>query len=369
MITPTEYSSEKNALKEALIIIFLAIFAAILVKLPTLFNLQPDTIDSFYLRNISFFVFPLLIGYFAWKRKLKSQSLITIGSIIIVGLIIANIYPFAEGSDTEVLFAIHMPIILWLALGVAFAGNEWNLVQGRMNFIRFSGEFFIYYVLIALSGGVLVAFMAVLFGTIHIDIEPFFEAWLLPCGAAGAVIIAAWLAEIRNDLAVNFAPVLAKLFSPLFALMLITFIGTLIITGNELIIDRNILIAFDLLLIVALGLLLYTISSREPNATPGVFDMIQVVLLVSALLADTLALWGISGRIVEFGFTPNRIAALGLNLILIVNLTWAVLLNVRFLRGSIEFPILKKWQTDYLPVYGIWAVIIVILFPLLFGFE
>ena len=54
-----------------------------------------------------------------------------------------------------------------------------------MDFIRFSGELFIYYVLIALGGGVLTAFMVVLFESIGIDPEPFIESWLLPCGAAG----------------------------------------------------------------------------------------------------------------------------------------------------------------------------------------
>ena len=49
--------------------------------------------------------------------------------------------------------------------------------------------------LIALGGGVFSGFMALIFGTIQIDIEPFFESWILPCGAVGAVIIASWLVE------------------------------------------------------------------------------------------------------------------------------------------------------------------------------
>jgi hypothetical protein len=54
-----------------------------------------------------------------------------------------------------------------------------------MDFIRFSGELFIYYVLIALGGAVLTAFMAMIFQSIGIDVEPFFESWLLPCGRSG----------------------------------------------------------------------------------------------------------------------------------------------------------------------------------------
>jgi hypothetical protein len=127
-----------------------------------------------------------------------------------------------------------------------------------------------------------------------------------------------------------------------------------------------VLIGFDLLLVVVLGLLLYSVSARDPRHTAGVFDVLQVVLLVSALLADAVALWAIAARISEFGFTPNRVAALGENVILLVNLAWSTVLYLRFLTGRGSFARLEKWQTDYLPVYALWAAIVVIVFPLVF---
>ncbi|HET8865569.1 MAG TPA: hypothetical protein VFM80_07710 [Gracilimonas sp.] len=367
-MTTLQKSADKNAFTEALVAFSLAIAAAILVKLPSLFGLDLDQNESFYIRNISLFVLPLLTGYFVWKRKIESHTLILLVSAFSLALLFANSYPFEQGGDTEALFALHLPIALWLIVGVAFSGGKWSEVSSRMDFIRFSGEMFIYYVLIALGGVVLVGFMALIFGTIGIDIEPVFESWVLSC-VAGAVIIAAWLAEIRNELAGNFAPVLAKLFSPLFAIVIIAFLGTLLFTGNELIMDRDVLIAFDLLLVMVLCLLIYSISARDPEATPGGFDVIQVILVISALLADGVALWGISERIAEFGFTPNRVAALGMNLILLVNLTWSAVLYIRFLRGRSSFQALEKWQTDYLPVFVVWAAAVVIIFPLVFGFQ
>jgi hypothetical protein len=95
---------------------------------------------------------------------------------------------------------------------------------------------------------------------------------------------------------------------------------------------------------------------------------VQVVLVVSALLADAVALWAIAARITEFGFTPNRVAALGENVILLINLAWSAVLYLRFLRGRGPFTALEKWQTDYLPVYGAWAAMVVILFPPLFRY-
>jgi hypothetical protein len=164
------------------------------------------------------------------------------------------------------------------------------------------------------------------------------------------------------------APVLARLFTPFFALVLLTFLGTLVWTGRGIDIERDMLIAFDLLLVVVLGLLLYSVSARDATRPPGVFDVMQVVLLVSALLVDAVALWAIAARITEFGFTPNRVAALGMNVILLVNLAWSAVLYVRFLRGRGSFTALERWQTNYLPVYAVWAAIVVIVFPVVFGF-
>ena len=74
-----------------------------------------------------------------------------------------NLIPFAPGGHTEILAALHLPIALWLAVGFAYAGGRWRDPDQRMNYVRFSGELFIYYVLIALGGGVLMALTAFIF--------------------------------------------------------------------------------------------------------------------------------------------------------------------------------------------------------------
>jgi hypothetical protein len=149
----------------------------------------------------------------------------------------------------------------------------------------------------------------------------------------------------------------------------VAFLAALLWTGSGVDFERNLLIQFNLLLLVVLGLLLYSLSARDPDSPPGAFDVMQVVLVVSALLADAVALWAIGARITEFGFSPNRVAALGVNVILLVNLAWSAVLFIRFLRGRGSFKALERWQTDYLPVYGAWAAFVVIAFPPLFGYS
>jgi hypothetical protein len=84
---------------------------------------------------------------------------------------------------------------------------------------------------------------------------------------------------------------------------------------------------------------------------------------------DVFALASMLSRITEFGFTPNRMAGLGLNLVLLGNLTWSAWLMSAFLWGQRPFGDLERWQTAYIPVYAAWAAIVVIVFPPLFGFA
>jgi hypothetical protein len=322
----------------------------------------------FYARNLSLFVLPLLAGYFVWKRGLHQRTWTGLALAFAAAVVVANVYSFESGSDTEVLTALHLPIALWLPVGIAYAGGRWRESAGRMDFVRFSGELFIYYVLIALGGGVLTAFTIGMFGAIGIDVEPVVEDWL-PCGALGAVIVGSWLVEAKQSVIENMAPVLTRLFTPLFALALLAFLGAMAWTGRGIDIERNALIAFDLVLVLVLGLLLYSISARDSQAPPGAFDLLLVLLLVSALIADAFALAAIGARISEFGFTPNRVAALGENVVLLVNLAWSTVLYIRFLRGHGSFGTLERWQTAYLRVYSVWAAIVVVGFPPVFGFD
>jgi hypothetical protein len=360
------------ASRDGVVAVVLAIAAGIAIRLPEFFGFRldgPNAAESFYIRNIFLLVLPFLAGFFAWKRQISASGWLALGVAIVAGALIMNLTPFAADGQTQLLSAIHLPMALWLTIGIAYAGLQWRNHAQRMNYIRFTGEWFIYYVLIALGGGVLTLFTMFLFEAIGLKADQWVGRWIIPTGAAGAVIIGAWLVEAKQSVIENMAPVLTRVFTPLFTLLLLAFVVTMVATGNAIDVGREVLIGFDLLLALVLGLLLYAISARDPQAPPGIFDRLQLALVLCALLVDVLALWAIAARIAEFGFSPNKVAALGENVILLVNLGGSALLYARFLTKRDSFARLERWQTAYVPVYLVWAWIVVAIFPLIFKYQ
>jgi hypothetical protein len=352
---------------ETLVVLILAVAAALAIKAPALFGLRID--NPFYARNASLFVMPLLALYFLWKRGSGLLCGLWLALPFVAGAVFANAFPFRKSSDTQVLTALHLPIALWLAVGFAYLRSRWFANDGRMNFVRFSGELVIYYVLIGLGGGVLTGFTLMMFRAIDMNAQWLARGWLIPCGAMAAVIIGAWLVEAKQSVIENMAPVLTRLFTPLFTVLLLVFLATMAWTGRPINVQREVLIGFDLLLVLVVGLVLYAASAREPQAQPDLFDGLQLLLVVSALVVDGIALAAIAARISELGFTPNRVAALGENLILLVNLVWSAWLYAGFLRHRSSFAALERWQIGYLPVYSVWAAVVVVIFPPLFGYR
>jgi hypothetical protein len=342
--------------------------AAVVIEVARLAAGFPDEDQTWFARNVSLFVLPFLAGYFVRRRKVSTRACALAAAPFALAAVLINVYPYDADSDTEILVALHLPVVLWFAVAFPYMGGMLRLHERRMDFVRFTGEWFIYYVLIALGGGVLMGLTAGIFKPAGADVDRIAE-WVLPAGAAGGVIVAAWLVESKQRVVENMAPVLTMLFTPLFAFMLACAAVVYAVTGLGDAFDRDLLSVFDALLLVVLALVLYAMSARDPSTTPNWMDRIQLVGVASALVLDVMVLGSMVARIGDLGFSPNRTAALGLNVVLLVNLAGAALLSVRFVTGRSTLHRLERWQTSYLPVFALWAAAVVIVLPPLFGFS
>jgi hypothetical protein len=365
---PDDATADSRSRRDLVAMVVCAIGAAVSIKVPALFGMDFEQDGVFYALNAGVLALPWLAAFLAWRRQATTALMAVLAALFGVGAVAANIYPLGEESQSVVLSAIHLPIALWLVVGLAYVADDLRAPRRRMDFIRFTGEWFVYYVLIGLGGGVLIAFLAGTFNAIGLSAEDFIGQWLVPCGAAGAAVVAGWLVEAKQSVVENIAPVLTRLFTPLFTAVLLAFLVAVVVTTTGIDVEREALILFDLLLVVVLGLLLYSISARDPLAPPGLFDRLQLALVVSALAIDVLVLVAVAGRIGEYGTTPNKAAALGENVILLVNLAWSAWLLLGLVRRRAPFALLERWQTAYLPVYAAWAWVVVLLFPPLFDY-
>lgn len=346
-----------------------ALAAAVAIQVARLIAGFPENAPGWLMRNLGLLVLPFLAGYFARRRHFSALQYLSAALPFLVAGVLVNLYPFDQGGSTEILVAAHLPVALWFVVAYPYSSGVVASHEKRMDFVRFTGEWFIYYVLIALGGGVLVGLTAlILEPTGAIDAERVFE-WVIPSGAAGAVVVGAWLVESKQRVVENMAPVLTMIFTPLFALMLVVAVVVYAATGLGGVFDRELLGVFDALLVVVLGLVLYGVSARDPSATAGWMDRIQLVAVLGALVLDAMVLGTMIARIGDLGFTPNRTAALGLNVVLLVNLAGSAWLSTRFVMGRVAFGPVERWQTTYLPVLALWAGAVVVILPPLFSFT
>jgi hypothetical protein len=317
----------------------------------------------------SLLVGPFLGAYFTWKRALPTDVLGVLVAVLVVTGTVVNSYPLDADDATLLLAVLHLPVLVWFVVGVAYAGGDWRSHQQRMHFVRFTGEWVVYYTLLALGGGVLVGLTMAAFEAIDVDASPVLVEWVLPLGAAGAVLVAAWLVEAKQAVIENIAPVLTRVFTPLTILMLAAVLVAFAARPDLVAADRDLLILMAAILVLVLGLLLYAVSARDPLEPPRLADTLQLVLVGLAIAVDAVVLVAMVARIAEFGPSPNKVAALGLNLVILVNLARSAWLGLGFLRRLRPFADLERWQTTYLPAYPAWAAVVVLVLPPAFAFA
>ncbi len=347
-----------------------ALMAALFGKVPMLFGVamqEPEL--EVYARNLSLFVAPILIVAYVIKNGYNAGRGATLFALTLTGALAANLYPFPYESDTSSLLALHLPLLMWLGVGLAYCGNEWRTVRAPVDFIRFSGEFFLYSVLILCGGGVLVALIGVIFEAIDVPTEQWVMEYVAFSGLLATPIVAAYLVEKKRSLIENLAPMLARIFIPLFVLMMIGYIATVAVQQKSIVEDRDMLIVIDVLLLLVVGMVLYDLSARTETERFTFSHGMNVALIGAAIVIDGMALYGIVNRLSEYGFTPNRVAALGENVLLLGNLLVLAAAYARIASDRARLSLLWRWQVGYLSVYAVWFTFVVFALPPLFGFK
>ena len=352
--------------RELLIVILASLVAGFIAKLPAFVSINEE---FFYSRNIGFIIFPVLSAYFAWKNKLATSKLAFITGTTLVGLIFINSFPDVKKSDTLILSCIHLLLFLWSILGFAFVGELKTNDEKRLGYLKYNGDLVVMTTLILIAGAIMTGITIGLFQLIGFNIEKLYFENIGVFGIAAAPIVGTYLTQTNPQLVGKVSPVIAKIFSPLVLVMLVIYLIAMVYSGKNPYNDREFLLIFNALLIGVMAIIFFSVA--EAANTTKSYTQIWIVFLLSVVtvLVNGIALSAILFRIVEWGVTPNRVAVLGGNALILINLLLVTVQLFRVLSKKTDITGVGKAIAFYLPVYFIWTIIVTFIFPFLFGFK
>ena len=368
-----EYDYKPDILKafsfsEIAIVVAIGLFAAFLIKIPDLFQLS--SAEDFYQKNAAIIVFFGLTLYTVWFNRITEPKRILLTALaFLVPVIFINLLPSGDQGDSVILAFIHLPLLMWFVFGVVFTGYKFRDLDKRIDFIRYNGDLAIVYGLIAIAGGILTAITVGLFDSIGLDIENFYMENIVISGAVAAPVIAAYLIEKFPNMVSKIAPLIAGIFSPLVLITLIVFLITIVVTGKDPYNDRDFLIIFNVMLLGVMGIIIFSVSLTSVVKKQRFNALVLFVLAIVTILIDLIALSAIFYRLGEYGLTPNRLAVLVSNILVLANLILIMIDLFRINFRKKEFRILEMTVAKYLPVYLAWIIIVVFAFPLIFRMK
>ena len=352
--------------KELQFVFIAAIIAGILAKLPDIFGIDEE---FFYPRNIGFLIFPFLSVFYAWRNKLSLRKKFIIGAISLVSLIYINLLPHDQQSDSLILACIHLPLLLWVVLGISYTGNSIQNYKKRLEFLSFNGEVLVMCAMLVLSGIILTGITIGLFELIGLQIVDFYFRYLVVFALPAVPILANHLVQTNPSLVNKVSPVIAKIFSPLVLLMLVIYLGAIIYSGKDPYTDRDFLIIFNILLIGVMALIFFSVAEGWKEDGLGSNKYVLMPLSVITIIVNGVALSAIIFRISEWGLTPNRLAVLGGNVLILIHLLLVAFSIFKSTLYKQRIAEVGKAIVIYLPVYFIWTIVVVFLFPLIFNFQ
>ncbi|MCU5375903.1 DUF4153 domain-containing protein [Bacillus cereus] len=316
--------------------------------------------------NLAFGVIPFIAAYFIYNNTPKKSIIYFLAALLLIAGLYLNMLPL-NYKDSNILAYLHLPILLWVLLGLAFTGNEYSKGSTRLAYIKFNLEYCLLYASMAVSGMILAVFTMKLFSFVDLDIGEFYFSNVVLFGAAALAVVAAYLVSLNLKFAKNITPYIAKIFSPLVLITLFIYLITVILVAKNPFLDRNFLMAFNVILLGVLAVTIFSIVESESDEKKSISDYINFALIALALIIDTVALSAIVFRLSSYGITPNRLAVLGVNILIWANLIWIMFSYMRFLQNKSGPTAIQDAVTKYLPIYGLWAAIVIFTFPIIFN--
>ncbi|MDP2955215.1 MAG: hypothetical protein Q8N53_02235 [Longimicrobiales bacterium] len=322
--------------------------------------------EWYYPRLAPSLVLLALAAYFWLENRARGQL---IAGLALAAIVTAYASLLPGETDSVVMALLHLPILSWAFLGFVFTGASWRDPQPRIRFIRYNGELLILASLVGLGGLVFSGLTVALFELVSENSEEWYFQNFGVVGAAAVPVAGTYLYDVVFKRRTGIASVLARVFAPLFLVMTGTYLVVAFLGGQNPFVDREFLITFNGLLLVVLGMTVFSIAERGEQTAVAWIDYVNVALLVVTLVIDVIALSAILFRLTSYGLTPNRVVVLGANLVVMTHLAWTCRAYIGLIRGTRGTSGVRQAVAGYLPVYIGWAALVSFVLPLVFRFS
>jgi hypothetical protein len=362
--TPT-HSGKKIDL---LFLVATSLVTAFLVKLPVLFGIDED---RYFSRNISFILFTSLLIYFARKRQLSVITSVVVAILLMAGASFINWLPSTSDSSTFLLSCIHLPLFFWSVLGFVHTGapslSHW---QKRPDFLRYNGDLII---MVSIMTSAVMAISGItmgLFSLIGIQIGEFYFQWIMVIELSACPLVATYILDVNPQLVSKVSPIIARIFSPIVLVTLVGYLIGMAWASKDPFNDREFLLLFNLLLIGVLAIVFFSLVELPRSVSGRGALLITLLLSLVTIVVNSIALLAILYRISSWGFTPNRLAVLGANVLFFVHLILIALQLIKQYRNKeVEFAAIEKAIAIFLPLYAGWALFVAVVVPLIFNYS
>jgi hypothetical protein len=208
-----------------------------------------------------------------------------------------------------------------------------------------------------------------LFNLIGMNIQEFFANYIVIWGLPAIPIVATVMVKQHPHLVGNVSPIIAKLFTPLVTGTLFIFLIAVISSGKDPYNDREFLFILNAMLIGVMAIIFFSFS--EFSIAPiNRWQLIMLfALLVLAVVNNSIALSAIIYRLSLFGLSPNRLAVIGSNLLILVHLIFVGVDIFKVIQKKSSVEKFENSIAKMLPVYSAWAALIAFLFPIIFKMK
>jgi hypothetical protein len=332
-------------------------------------NIKGINSELFFIRNTSFIIIPFVAAYFLWKQNAKKNTKIMAVALFCISALYINLLPNLPISSSIQLAYVHLPIFLWCLMGYAYVGEDYINNDKRIGFLKFNGDLLVMTVIIFLAGILFTVITMGLFELIGIKIETFYFQYIAIWGIGGVPLLATYLINTNPKIINKVTPIIAKIFTPLVFINLSIYVVALISKGKYPHHDRNLLLIYNALLIGVLALIFFSVAEIEKNKKGYYNGVLLFGLSILTIIVNGIALSAISYRLFEYGITPNRIAVLGGNILIFINLLIVAFQLLKAIKNHTELTAVQNSIAKYLPVYAVWVGLVAFLMPVIFSFK